>query len=302
MSDKNEAPSGKANFYKNKSTEELKEMLRNSVLSDEAPEVELTNRILSELSSREDAKQRMSPEEAWDVFLADYFDTESTHLDCAFEEGTQTVPHRSDAKKQPRSLRAVIRVALVAAVIAGILVVGTITSYALGFRLWDVVVDWGRETFGFRSDEESAFVPSNNLNELQAALDEHNVTERVVPEIPDGFELVELNIDRQPNKTVFLALYIDGDKEIIVKIIELFSGPVTKYEYDTDAEDKPFNRSGDGLDLYEVDGIVHTIATNWGETIAAWVNGNLECSITGNISREEALRMIDSIYRRSNKK
>ena len=306
MSDKNEASIDENDFYKRKSTEELKEMLRNSALSDKALDLDLTNEILAELSGREDMEQKMTPSEAWDVFLSDYSNTESAYLDCAFDEGPQTAPHHSDAKKQPRSLRTVIRVALVAAVIAGILVAGTITSYALGFRLWDVVVDWGRETFGFRSETEIGFDGGANsngsYNELQNALDEHNITERVVPEIPDGFELIELNIESQPSKTVFSSLYSDGDKEIIIKIIELFAEPITKYEYDSAAKEKPINRSVEELDSYEVGGIVHTITTNLGKTIAVWVNGRLECSITGDVSRKELLHMIDSIYRRSNQK
>jgi hypothetical protein len=48
--------------------------------------------------------------------------------------------------------------------------------------------------------------------------------------------------------------------------------------------------------VYEKEEITHYIMTNLSQYTAAWLNGDLECSIFGDISKEDIIRMIDSIY------
>ena len=40
--------------------------------------------------------------------------------------------------------------------------------------------------------------------------------------------------------------------------------------------------------------------TNMGREKAVWLTGNYECGITGDISRDELISILDSIYERSN--
>ena len=42
--------------------------------------------------------------------------------------------------------------------------------------------------------------------------------------------------------------------------------------------------------------IVHYIMSNVNVRVAAWVNGTCECSITGPLTEQEMITIIDSIY------
>ena len=48
--------------------------------------------------------------------------------------------------------------------------------------------------------------------------------------------------------------------------------------------------------LYESGGVQHYILTNLEWRTAAWMQGDIECTITGIVTEEEMKRIIDSIY------
>lgn len=48
---------------------------------------------------------------------------------------------------------------------------------------------------------------------------------------------------------------------------------------------------------YVVRGIQHYIVDDGAQTKIVWANGNFECRICGDISEEEAIAIIDSIYK-----
>lgn len=49
-------------------------------------------------------------------------------------------------------------------------------------------------------------------------------------------------------------------------------------------------------DMDKTQNICHYIAKNIDTYIAAWLNGNVECFIQGNLSEDDIKMMIDSIY------
>ena len=60
--------------------------------------------------------------------------------------------------------------------------------------------------------------------------------------------------------------------------------------------DNYFDFAGLYKDTYQTHGIEHAISENYGHTQIMWRNGQCTCSITGDISRADAERMINSIY------
>ena len=50
------------------------------------------------------------------------------------------------------------------------------------------------------------------------------------------------------------------------------------------------------VDVYSVEGIEHHILTDVTMIKAVWQNGEWEGHITGDVTREELIHMIDSIY------
>jgi len=84
MSDLFELSSAKGTNYADTPTDILKGLLRNSVFSNEALDVDSTRMMLSELRKREPNIPRQTPEEALEVFRAKYSGKESAFLHCAF--------------------------------------------------------------------------------------------------------------------------------------------------------------------------------------------------------------------------
>ena len=299
MSDLSEANSTLDNKFIRTPTETLEEMLRYSVFSEEALDVDETREILSELQRRESIPHSETPEEAWKIFMSEYSDTESDFMHCAYEENNQTST-RSNTSRNIRNIRAVVRIAIAAAIVIAVLFTGTVAAYALGFDLLGTIAQWGRETFGFRSTDiasmandiiDSDFNKADVLpyNDLQSALTAHGVDDMVAPKwLPEGFELNELKVSTETSYQLFVtALYANNDRIISVRIALLFETPSTDYEKDENE-----------VTVYERNGISHYLIANNGQNVTAWVNRYLECHISGDITQDELIKIIDSIYER----
>ena len=294
MSDLSEANSKPGNKHMQTSTETLEEMLRYSMFSDEAMDVDGTLEILAELKCRDTASPSMTPEEAWKVFQSEYSGNESIYLHCAHEENNQA-KDRSVKQRSIRSIRASVRVALAAAILLAILFAGTVTSYALGYDLWGAIAQWSHETFGFRTSEALDQYEDNSVgrgvarqyDDLQTALDTHGIKEQVAPNwLPERFELAELKVVSETGYQLNItAMYTNSDQHINVRIALLFDEPSADYEKDEN-----------DVIHYELNGISHYIMTNNDQIRAAWINGKLECSISGNLTKDELIEIIDSIY------
>lgn len=57
-----------------------------------------------------------------------------------------------------------------------------------------------------------------------------------------------------------------------------------------------YEKDFDDPEIYKANGIDHYIMTNMGEFLTVWQVGSLEVSISGVPTREELVKMIDSIY------
>lgn len=299
MSDNNEADLTPSSKYTQIPTESLKEMLRYSVFSDDALDADVTRGILAELQRRDPKIPHKSPEEAWAIFNSEYSGNDSAYLHCAYEGNNQT-GDLSTGHKGVRRFRALVRTATAAAIIVAVLLTGTITAYALGFDLWGVIAQWSQETFAFRAKETMepfdeakksgiGLSITEQYGDLQTALTRHGINEQVAPTwLPDGYELVELKITAETSYQLFFsALYMHGDKSIGISIALLYSEPVTDYEKD----------NGEVM-VYEKGGITHYIMTNNDQCRVVWMNRNLECSISGDLTKDESTQIVDSIYER----
>lgn len=208
-------------------------------------------------------------------------------------KSTETTPFKpAESNPGKRRGRGLLRIAAVAAVIVALALAGTITSYALGYDLWGYVAQWSKETFGLSS--ETQVFPSESLSpqaqqeftDLQSALDGYGITKKLVPKyIPEGYEQTEFHVDDAGTTLMLTAAYTKDESTIIVDVthgVEAFSA---KYQKD---EGSP--------EIYETNGIEHYIMTNAGKYLSVWRNRNNEASISGLETKEELIRMIDSVY------
>ena len=290
------------------SMEQLEEILRmDAMLSDEdEPDMDAILYIMEVLAEREKEKPTRGftdVETALNTFNEKYRPYagggkslyEDEDEDSAISDGMEEAPFTTAGHARHFRRRNVFRVAIIAAALVALLLAGTITAYAFSFDLWGTVAKWGLETFGFQVTETVDSDPVGIMGDvtkphdvLQAALDNYGITVPVAPMwIPEGFELTEFKIDASFVWTLFDVAYTNEGRFLSVHIVQLYGEPGAVYEKD-----------GNEVAIYERDGIEHYLMTNLGHQLAAWQCGDLECSIGGEISREELIQMIDSIYER----
>ena len=90
------------------------------------------------------------------------------------------------------------------------------------------------------------------------------------------------------NRTgVFTASYSSGQS-----ILNL----MYSYRMDGTFSSSIFEKDGSSVIEYTKNGIVHYIMSKCECTGGCWVNGTCECSITGPLTEQEMITIIDSIY------
>lgn len=226
---------------------------------------------------------------AADLLLGTTPDGKRIDLCSALEQQTSVPP-----KKRRRPIAVFSRVA---AIFAAVLLVGTVTAYVLGgvaFR--QAVGHWFQDVFFFHEEGTSGTGdPSTKpvivgpYSSLQDALDAYEVTVPLAPTwLPDGYVLNEIVVDEAEGGLSFYASYNNADgNEIAINISEiLIQGKMRVYE-----------KNNAEVTVTVVQGVEHYIMENTNGLCAAWNNGMYECMITGNLSRAELGKMINSIYK-----
>lgn len=180
-------------------------------------------------------------------------------------------------------------------VAALILLFGTVSAQALGMDVFSAIARWTAEIF--RLDGGStpyAAVTLHPLEEgesatyesLEAAVEAFGIDAPIVPkEIPEGFELVEVTAVCRKTGIMISADYRNEDGYIQIRYRE-----VAAQEFNT------LERENDTVVSYIKGGIKHALISDLGRQKAIWQNGNFECKIAGDISRQEIKEVINSIY------
>lgn len=267
--------------YETMETEELEEILR---LDAEAPEgaqsdAELILYILEVLASRRNAKNITgnTAQESWESFQKNYLDEESA-------EDIQ------EPKKQKTAAPWLRRLTAAAAVVV-LMVCIPLSAKAFGWEgLWNVFARWARETFSFVS-VESANTPEPDagahgaITSFQELLELGHCDPSIIPTwVPEGFVLEKFERDTTPVQDIFLAIYKNGDRVLKIRVQKFVSTDMYHLEVGEDF-----------LEVYTVSETDYYILENNGQTQVDWLVDSYECIISGDISVEEAKKMIDSI-------
>lgn len=293
MSDSNKSNRDNYSRFDNMSTEELEEILRLDfqLPDDEESDMDAILYITEVIEKREKEHPTgrfTDVQTSWASFKENYlpyaedskslYDFEDTEIQAGF---TKTPFEKF---LHPQRKRKTKRFAGIAATLIVILLTGTLTANAFGFDLWGAVATWTKDTFGFSTLSSRETMPES----LQKTLEKYEITSELVPTwFPEGYSLEDVEVNETPLKTTFNATYKSIDDEISIIIVAL-SDPLTK-TYEKDSDD---------VTVYTVNSIEHYIMTNLERIKVVWQTENFECSISGNLSVEEAETMIDSIYER----
>ena len=265
------------------STEELQEILRqDSLLDDDSSDIDTILYITDLLAKRSDSSNNSKDvEAAWKSFKENYYpyisDPEPLY---SFDS-----PEDEVVKAKPRHLSRAMKTLSVAAVLAVVIISGSVTASAFGYNLWGAVAEWTRDTFGFtQSSQNNGTYPFENLRD---ALDAYDIDEPIVPQwIPDGYGEDTVQAAETPDSKIIVAVSKYGSKEIKLEV-KIFDDPSNRhwlYEMFEDDVEKYFSN---GIDFY--------IMKNDDFTRVSWAVGNNECSILCSLKPKEIYRMIDSI-------
>ena len=173
----------------------------------------------------------------------------------------------------------------VAAVLAVVIISGSVTASAFGYNLWGAVAEWTRDTFGFTQGQNNGIYPFENLRDALAAYD---INDPIVPQwIPDGYGEDTVQAAETPDGKIIVAVSKQSGKEIKLEV-KIFNDPSDQHWV--------YEMFEDGVEKYASNGIDFYIMKNDDFTRVSWAVGNNECSILCALEPKEIDRMIDSIF------
>lgn len=165
---------------------------------------------------------------------------------------------------------------------------------AKAMNFFERFIAWTEDVFSLISpaearerEEEYVFRTDNpGLQEVYDKVVELGVTEPVVPMwLPEGYELVECEVDRTPIGDILVATFSNGKLEIVYEL-DTYSDNITCEYYKDESE----------IRIEEKNGINYSIINNKDLLVAVWNVENIECTIVVGCSEDALIRILKSIY------
>ena len=262
-------------------TEELENILRldASTPDGEESDTELLLYVMGVLADRKKNNSTgKTALESWESFQQNYLSDDELFVEDR--------PKCSGRKKTAPWLRRLVA----AAAVVALLICVPVTANAFSWEdFWDIVAHWAKETFSFVSGDPAEVTEpdteySNEVASLRELLIKAEIDPDIVPIwVPEGFSLEKVEQDITPMQEIYRALYLDGDKELRIRVQTYLTNAHQKIEIKDVAE------------IYTVSGTEYYIFNNVDQIQVIWINNSYECHISGVLSVDEAKRMINSI-------
>ena len=223
-----------------------------------------------------------STEEAWEEFKTVYWDMDQNETGLPCTEHEKEDAHSVIRAASPHRRR-LLRIGLIAAIVAVLLAAGTLTASAFGFNLWGWIARWDDEVAQFEQVDAETAEPKD----IPEALKYLGIDEPVYPKwLPEGFVKVESVI--QTDEPIYLYENYKKDDQFLFISIEPSSALT---------ESGITQKDGSEPEEYISNQVVHYIFKDTAEYLCAvWYSKNYSIRITGNLSSLELRRIIDSIY------
>ena len=255
---------------------------------------DIVDSYLAALDKKAPLEGDFNVEQSWDKFRSKYaalFD------EVALPELELESPPKSSHKNSFR--RTFLRVVVVAAIVAVLSIFG---AQAAGVDVLGAIGRWTKETFRFVtptvstesvkpiSESPGSISDIMQYQTIQDAFHAHSITaEQLIPsKIPDGYTLQYVDAFSLPNQIVVEASYGNDSG----------SGIGMSYTYWETGNMVPSIVEKDGADVieYQKNGITHYILSNENIITVTWINGSCECVLWSDITLEELLSVVDTIY------
>jgi len=288
-------------YFDDMSSERLQAYLdQDFLLPDEESDLEAVLYIMEVLARRENKEpsdREAVAKAAWAAFNKDYRDNRSNVPEIDFDAIDQivrkqygdTAQHSLKQKSTPRRKIIALRTVAVAAILIAALLFGSLASYASGFDLFGAIAKWTQETFGFSVIENQSIHAEKYPDQLSSFLDllvDNKITESVLP--------LYLPADYEPAKTE--SFKYDGFIDCICLLTNGNSAIRFFYRaYSDEMGMINFEKDAGNPELYSHNSIDFYITTNTGVYQVNWIFENVECCISDVDSREELIKIINSI-------
>lgn len=252
--------------YDDMPLEELERQFREAFLCTDRLDEPLNGeleKMRQAMDRKRPVEQLYTPEEAWARFLAD--------------NAEELTPFLHPAARRPRPASLLLRVGLIAAVIAVLLMGAALAANSMGLWSWAPKWDVASGRFVPVQGEPAAESP------ILAALAELGVTEPVYPaKLPEGFVLTEYHISEVPR--LLMEQYARGSKRFSITVASARS-----------IDSAVFQKSGAALREYRSGAAAYFVFENEGSITAIWYTRNYATFISGNLTMEEITEMVESI-------
>ena len=283
-------------IFEQLSTEELNNLLAQdfAAMDEEGPDVDYIMAIMEVINKREQAAEHQSDvDAAWKEFQeqyqgqaaafnrSNYCETDSSHRD----QSSSTPP----SPKKSHTLRLLLIAVIMIALLGG-------TASGFG-RVFQAVVNWTAETFGFEAPygekaSADAFAQEDPYADLRSAVATYTILPVIPKWAPEGTtRATEAGVQTTERRgSVILSGFYQIEARQFIVRIRVYNELSTDYtgSYQWDAKQTVLS--------HIVGGLNHDIICNNQKNSVAWTNENVECMIQGDLSVEELETMIDSIY------
>lgn len=176
---------------------------------------------------------------------------------------------------------------------AAVLLIALLCVSATAFNWRAQIIKWKDEVFGtvpaasgtmeFTEPDISGYLS------LREAVQERTDLPMVPNWIPAEYAIDEIYQLQSEKADTLSALYQNGDKSILIRVFQ-YKNPedIPDFWVEKDATENK--------DIYMSHGIEYAISENYDRIQVIWENGCYVGNITGDISKADAKKMIDSIY------
>lgn len=218
------------------------------------------------------------------------------NLERAWEKYQQDTDEIWKGSRRSRIIRSWVSRAAAAAAVLAVLLVPIVPQEAGAESLWEALMRWTTEIVEFFGPQDNEhrivqyqFQTDNpGLQQVYEAVVELGVTDPVVPMwLPEGYELVELNIIEQPASTKIHSSF-KCDNSTFVFCVDIFGDDVSRL----------YQKTGNKTNIYEYGGVIHVVFNNNATLSAIWEQDNTECSLSVDIQEDILKEIIKSIYTR----
>ena len=278
-------------FLEQMRTEELEALLQQEFTAADGGELDVDYIMaIMEVMKQRDANPpaaEVDVDAAWRDFKENYqgqasaYETEvlperdSSHLD--------QITSPSPKKKSRRILRAAVITAACIVILCG-------AASAFGFDILQAFADWTAETFGFVTPgQEEAEAPQDPYLELRLAVAEETDLPVVPNWAPKGtVSKEEVSVINRSDGVRLQATYINSQGEFTIRIQIYNSLPEEYFGV--------YQKNDHNVTKYDSGGIIHYLMENTETCSVAWLNGDIETLIQGNLTMGDLEKMVDSIY------